>query len=1040
MGAPDLETSFKKATATAVKMWTALDGLVSALDDQESLCSQMEYIALRHMGVDATAAHVHVFKEVLLEMCASKLGGVLSPGFRTGMSTLMDAMGKTIIATRGQYQHRLKILASSWSMLRTDPDDLGEAAVQEAAAEEDEDGFGNLLHEDTEVSDNKASMIIGNIKIPKTFTDMAMFNASVMGVGDRPWITDMLEEFDDMVLHASDTVRLQEECDCTSLILSKYPNVVLSEFKSLMFASLRSLLPKQWNTDYENAWSWLWSCIEHKLEANRGLRAKQQPIVNNFFAQMDDEGLAEFKLEMFETFFSHASQSQEYLRSSNSKLQFIFGRIINLMNQIYVDTRAAVKEISALGLLHAGYGVPEDLLPPFVEACMIVVNKNCNYDNNTSHCIWWCLDLVSRILTRTLTEGSTAVMQSINSNSGKQLQKAISTAARGERERLLLRVQVGTESISPLFWAIQTGAMQTAGAILSDLLAIRADRSRYYYGLDALFNRHPDIVPLLCSQAPTLLPTLLDGLMWRSKKVVGGTRRVNYYINRILLDEHGSLTHSIHDVIKHQDPVIICHPCLTFISDLLWSSMCRSTFLITKLWFVLTLMDYIVAQQYGILMFDSAGEGRWALIGCRAFMYFCSFGQLAGKHGYMITKAVRSKALTKVFGFFPFPTYLLQSRQEFTEFALATALACMICIEPFLHCLKVSPRWITNCCAYDEWYCELSNSYDRTSTFPMLLYFILAAELIHLNIDLSAFVIICVTLFSDFIVFLGSLVFISMAFASTMSCLPQYDDIQLRDFYNFPSSFYSIFSIGLKVYGADKFQEIATAGEHWLMFWVMFFAAVWHRFMMSLIVAQLCQRYAAIHGHAMGRARLLRGTLIFETAMPLITKTRWAKFVQSLKLDEACELDEGDVGPKGAVQVLEAPEEYSSHASLPLDRVIRFGGLASPLLPWPEHGDQDNEDPMVKLEKMAMTRFSQLEQLMNDMAASIGKLSQSTTGKLCQLKDGQRLTQEMEVEDEKEGGCEEEQEEEWEEEEEVTEQVAEVFEDSSDPKYHTKAL
>ena len=361
-------------------------------------------------------------------------------------------------------------------------------------------------------------------------------------------------------------------------------------------------------------------------------------------------------------------------------------------------------------------------------------------------------------------------------------------------------------------------------------------------------------------------------------------------------------------------------------------------------------------------------------------MYICSFGQLVIKHSYQISLSVRAKQLTYVFGLLPLPSYLLASRQEITEFVLAVMLGVMVVIEPFFHCLAVSPRWITNCCAYDEWYCELSNSYDRTSTFPMMLYFILAAELIHLNIDLSRFVIICSTLWSDFLVFLGALVFISMAFASTMSCLPQYPGIQLRDYYNFPSSFYSIFSIGLNVYGANNFQEIAVADEHWLMFWVMFFSAVWHVYMMSLIVAQLCQRYNAVHEQAMGRARLLRGTLIFETAMPLISKKRWAAFVQALKLDENCDLDEGDIGPKGAVQVLEAPEVYVSHASLALDRVIRFGGLASPSLPWPEHGDNDNEDPAVKLERLVTTRFGQLEQLMTDMASSIARLSRATTG------------------------------------------------------------
>ena len=62
---------------------------------------------------------------------------------------------------------------------------------------------------------------------------------------------------------------------------------------------------------------------------------------------------------------------------------------------------------------------------------------------------------MSRTLARTLAEGSTAVMRAITKNSARQLEEAVSSAPRGQREQMLLRVQVGTESISPLLWAIQ---------------------------------------------------------------------------------------------------------------------------------------------------------------------------------------------------------------------------------------------------------------------------------------------------------------------------------------------------------------------------------------------------------------------------------------------------------------------------------------------------------------------------------------------------------------------------------------------------------
>ena len=55
-----------------------------------------------------------------------------------------------------------------------------------------------------------------------------------------------------------------------------------------------------------------------------------------------------------------------------------------------------------------------------------------------------------------------------------------------------------------------------------------------------LFRRHPDIVKRLCSSAPTLLETLLDGFIWRSRLSVHGMRRVNYYIKYLIQDRHGT--------------------------------------------------------------------------------------------------------------------------------------------------------------------------------------------------------------------------------------------------------------------------------------------------------------------------------------------------------------------------------------------------------------------------------------------------------------------------------------------------------------------
>ena len=68
-------------------------------------------------------------------------------------------------------------------------------------------------------------------------------------------------------------------------------------------------------------------------------------------------------------------------------------------------------------------------------------------------------------------------MKAINTNSARALRKAISIAPRAKRATELLNITVGTQSISPFYWAIDSGSLECAKAMIEDLLTIRADRS-----------------------------------------------------------------------------------------------------------------------------------------------------------------------------------------------------------------------------------------------------------------------------------------------------------------------------------------------------------------------------------------------------------------------------------------------------------------------------------------------------------------------------------------------------------------------------------
>merc|ERR1719162_2655420 len=106
-----------------------------------------------------------------------------------------------------------------------------------------------------------------------------------------------------------------------------------------------------------------------------------------------------------------------------------------------------------------------------------------------------------------------------------------------------------------------------------DLLTIRADRDRYFYGADDLFHRHPDIVKRLCNDAPALVPVLLDGLVWRSRLTENGFRRVNYFVKHLLVTENGTFAKALANIADTKDPKVVCHPCIVLLSDLTWGRL-----------------------------------------------------------------------------------------------------------------------------------------------------------------------------------------------------------------------------------------------------------------------------------------------------------------------------------------------------------------------------------------------------------------------------------------------------------------------------------
>ena len=66
--------------------------------------------------------------------------------------------------------------------------------------------------------------------------------------------------------------------------------------------------------------------------------------------------------------------------------------------------------------------------------------------------------------------------------------------------------------------------------------------------------------------------------------------------------------------------------------------------------------------------------------------------------------------------------------------------------------------------------------------------------------------------------------------------------------------------------------------------------------------------------------------------MPILSKKRWTAFVEPSHVNEACELDEGNSGPRVAVPTTEYPRDYRQYPKLERDCAQYFASLANPAI------------------------------------------------------------------------------------------------------------
>eukprot|EP00929_Paragymnodinium_shiwhaense_P110898 TRINITY_DN781_c2_g1_i3.p1 TRINITY_DN781_c2_g1~~TRINITY_DN781_c2_g1_i3.p1 ORF type:complete len:1089 (-),score=249.14 TRINITY_DN781_c2_g1_i3:119-3385(-) len=932
------------------QIYLGLNNFFTNARKPDQLRMLVESLGNRHLGWEVTIPRINIIRDAVVDLMVAELGSKLTSAAATGFVSLLNYIGGAVIYIRETYKERMMILLDSWRMAN---DESKNAERMASASMEEKKGHqgGETQKEEGETDHTAQSSKKqeGAQNIPTTFKEMFLFNAAVMGFGQNLWMNEVLAVLDDIVSNFRNVNRCQEECFVLTVRIAKVASgkVNLAEFKSCMLASLRSLLPKEWTTAHETAWSWCWERVELMTMENMGKTARWEKAFGDMLGSIDEATGYQLRQDMYFRFFEVSTEGESFFKQNMSYLHLVITKVLGYCMLLYQDPVQYCDEMSGLGLRHVGYAVPIDLLVPFAEICVGVI-KDLGVDETSLKSFQWPVLLIARMVGRIIGEGSTVVMRAVNINSPPALRLAIACSARGQRAEWMLLIKVGTRDISPLLWSIQSGAIEAGLAMVEDLLTIRADRDNYYYEVNYLFKRHPDIIRVIFEDAPTLLFPLLNRLIWRSRATVNGLRRVNYYIKHLLIAPDGSFAPTLQWVVASKDPKVMVHPVLVFLGDVVWSGLASRAFITKKAWLVFTLIVFVICQSVlkSVLLDDPSNKALpYVIFVFRGFIYLFSMGAMVFSHTSRILRSLRTGDVVRLAQRFAVPTYL-SNWQETANLVLAFFLIAMLCTEPMLYCLsddtkdENGPMFIDWCKSSDN----VRGAYYVFATIGTCLYFALLRDLAVFSNHVSAYVLVAGRTLAQLGMHLLAMFCVLLTLSSGLSCLEQ----DLADFKNIPSGFLTLWDMMLEMYTDQGYVDLRT--EPVVFAGVYVYLILTAVFMFNLLIAQMAVSYRDIYADMVGFARLKRSQTIVET-MPSVSAKKWDAFKASLSLDERIEFGEGDLGIAGGLQVQEAANLHPTT----VDIIKRVGGSTAVTAQWPEDGITTEGDKFATMENLLKT-------------------------------------------------------------------------------------
>jgi len=271
--------------------------------------------------------------------------------------------------------------------------------------------------------------------IPQTFDEMSSLNATMMGA-DLAYVRIMQQCIDTLVVavRRGDDARLELECTIISHRMHNdvHKEVKLADFKVIMLASLRVLLPKSWSITVEQAWMQMWDMVQGFLEIHIPLPLKYERAVSKFVLGVASDEGNQMGVRAFNRLFkSHPRAQDAFIISNNRMNQLVFKGLIMAMN-MYREPARQYDDTIGLGLKHIMYNIPVEFFEPFV--CAIIEElKDNTTDQLAIEGIEYTLTTIATIMVYTINEGANDLLRAVIANSSKMVRKALAPLPRGGR-------------------------------------------------------------------------------------------------------------------------------------------------------------------------------------------------------------------------------------------------------------------------------------------------------------------------------------------------------------------------------------------------------------------------------------------------------------------------------------------------------------------------------------------------------------------------------------------------------------------------------